>query len=119
MGVSPTVVRHLRECGHDAVHLHELGLDRLRDDEIINTAHAQERIVLTFDLDFGDLLAANSALSASTILFRLRNPTTPNLARRLFEVVEVCTLELERGALVIVEDGRFRVRLLPIKSSEI
>ena len=58
MGVSITTVRALRAAAHDAVHLREEGLIRLPDPEIVAKAAQVGRIVLTFDLDFGDILAA-------------------------------------------------------------
>jgi len=58
MGVSATVVRELRAAGHDATHLEELGLRTLPDADIFRMAREQSRIVLTFDLDFTDIVAA-------------------------------------------------------------
>ena len=57
MGVSLTTVEALRAANHDAVNLRDEGVIRLRDPEIVAKALAESRIVLTFDLDFGDILA--------------------------------------------------------------
>jgi hypothetical protein len=57
MGVATSTVQELAGAGHDAVHLRHLGLQRLPDNEILAKARGERRIVLTFDLDFGDLLA--------------------------------------------------------------
>jgi predicted nuclease of predicted toxin-antitoxin system len=57
MGVSPVTVGFLRGLGHEAVHLHEEGLDRLPDTSILEKARREGRVLLTSDLDFGDLLA--------------------------------------------------------------
>jgi predicted nuclease of predicted toxin-antitoxin system len=35
MGISPKSVTFLQSLGHDAVHLHEQGLDRLEDSTIL------------------------------------------------------------------------------------
>lgn len=40
MGISPKTVAFLRGLGHDAVHLHALGLDRLPDSAILELARA-------------------------------------------------------------------------------
>ena len=61
MGISPRTVDRLREWGYDAVHLHELGLDRLPDVDILDKARQENWIVLTHDLDFGELLAISRA----------------------------------------------------------
>lgn len=114
MGVSITTVRTLREHGHDAVHLRELGLQTLPDDRILAKAIEERRIVLTFDLDFGDLLAASDKQTPSVILFRMRNQTPGAVTPRLFEILSVCADVLKSGALIVVEDRRYRVRVLPI-----
>jgi predicted nuclease of predicted toxin-antitoxin system len=114
MGVSMTVVRNLREAGYEAIHLREEGLQRLPDPEILEKARQEERIVLTFDLDFGDLLAASSALLPSVIIFRLQNTLPSFASARLLEVLSECSEDLETGAIVMIEDGRYRLRRLPI-----
>ena len=73
MGVAQPVVEWLRTKGHEAVHLRDEGLHRLPDDEIFQKAAREQRIVLTFDLDFGEILAASGGHIVSVILFRLRN----------------------------------------------
>ena len=53
MGVSSRTVAWLRDNGHDAVHVRELGLQRASDAEILRKAAEDTRVVLTMDLDFG------------------------------------------------------------------
>ena len=114
MGVSMTVVRNLREAGYEAIHLREEGLQRLPDPEIVEKAKQEERIILTFDLDFGDLLAASSEPLPSVIIFRLQNTLSSFVSERLLEVLSECSDDLETGAIVMVEDSRYRLRRLPI-----
>ena len=98
MGVSITTVEALRAGYHDAVHLREEGLIRLPDPEIVAKAAREGRIVLTFDLDFGDILAAARTEAPSVIIFRLRNQTPAAVNPRLFRVVRDCGAELASGA---------------------
>jgi predicted nuclease of predicted toxin-antitoxin system len=114
MGVSMRVVESLRSSGHDAIHLREEGLQRLPNGEIFQKAIREERIVLTFDIDFGEIVAASSGRSVSVVLFRLRNTRADFVIQRLKIVLEQSTEELAQGAVVLVEDGRYRVRRLPI-----
>src|ERR1700734_1035834 len=99
MGVSATTVRVLRDRGQDAIHLRELGLQTLPDEQILAKALIENRIVLTFDLDFGDLLAASAGETPSVILFRMRNQTPAAVTPRLLEVIETCEDALRGGAL--------------------
>jgi predicted nuclease of predicted toxin-antitoxin system len=71
MGVSLTTVEALRGANHDAVHLRDEGLIRLADPDIAAKAIAEGRIVLTFDLDFGDILATARSEAPSVAIFRL------------------------------------------------
>jgi predicted nuclease of predicted toxin-antitoxin system len=116
MGVSHQVVEWLRTKGHEAVHLRDEGLQRLPNGEIFQKAGREQRIVLTFDLDFGEILAASGRQIVSVILFRLRNTRTGFVIQRLDDVLNQSSAELMQGTIVIVEDGRHRVRRLPIGS---
>lgn len=73
MGVHMDVVAWLRGQGHDAKHLREEGLQRLPDADIFTKAITEQRVVLTFDLDFAEIAAACAGPFASVVVFRLRN----------------------------------------------
>lgn len=73
MGISPVTVDFLRRLGHDAVHLHEEGLDRLPDPDLLEKARREGRVLLTSDLGFGELLAHSQVTLPSVVIFRLAN----------------------------------------------
>ena len=83
MGVAGRVVVWLRERGDDVVHLAERGLQRLPNGEIFVLAADESRIVLTFDLDFGEIVASSGDQTVSVIVFRLNNASTEFVIRRL------------------------------------
>ena len=74
----------------------------------------QTAVVLSFDLDFGDLLALGVTDKPSVILFRLADERAESVNRRLSTVLNEQGTELESGALILVQDTRYRVRKLPI-----
>ncbi len=114
MGVSLRVVEWLRGRRDDVVHLREQGLQRLPNGGIFDKATAEGRVILTFDLDFGEILALSRGSRTSVVVFRLRNTRTENVIARLESVLAESSDALGQGAVVLVEDGRHRVRLLPI-----
>lgn len=118
MGVSSTVVQILRASGYDATHLRDQGLQRLPDPAIVEKARQEERIILTFDLDFGDLLAGSGEALPSVVIFRLRNTTPEFVAARLLEILAERGEYLAAGAIAIVQDTRYRLRRLPMESAE-
>lgn len=79
MGVSPKVIHLLQSLGHQAVHLQTQGLHRFQDTEILEKARKEGLIVLTHDLDFGDLLSAGNFDLPSVVIFRLRNMRPDNV----------------------------------------
>ena len=95
MGVAQRIVKRLRNEGHDAVHLREERLHRLPNGAIFEKAYAESRVVLTFDLDFGEIIAISGGKSVSVILFRLHNTRTPHVMERLKKVLK--DSENERG----------------------
>ena len=114
MGVSMRVVVWLRSGVHDVVHLSEQGLQRLPNGDIFQKAHAEQRVVLTFDLDFGEILAGSERQIVSVILFRLHNARSENVIARLDAVLSQSNTELLVGAIIVVEETRHRIRKLPI-----
>jgi predicted nuclease of predicted toxin-antitoxin system len=114
MGISPRTVDFLRGTGHDAVHLHEQGLDRMTDPAILEKSRMEQRILLTHDLGFGDLMAASGAQLPGVIIFRLRDMRPEWVNRYLDSVMLEYSDWLERGAIVSVTEGQIRLRLLPL-----
>lgn len=114
-GISPKTVAFLNAAGHDAVHVRQIGLQRATDAEIVQRARQEGRIVLTFDLDFGEILALGVADSPSVVIFRLSDETSASVNWRLGAVITERRSELQAGALIVVEDGRYRMRPLPIR----
>ena len=114
MGISPRVVQYLRTLGHDAVHLHDLGLDRMADTDILAKARAESRVILTHDLDFGDLLAASQAVLPSVVLFRLQDMRPDSVIRHLEAILAQHLPALASGAILSVTERRVRLRMLPI-----
>lgn len=115
MGVSPDVGAWLRNEGHDAVHLREQGLHRLDDPAIFAKAGLEERVLLTCDLDFAEIVALSGNRIVSVILFRLASMRPHRVIQRLSRVLMESSPELDAGAVVVVEDARHRVRKLPIE----
>ncbi len=115
MGLSPATAAFLRRLGHEAVHLHEEGLDELPDSQILERARRDGFVLLTHDLDFPDLLSASGEDLPSLVIFRLRSMKPQNVELHLQKVLEQSGSALERGAIVSVNDRVLRIRALPVR----
>ena len=89
-------------------------MQRAADTDVIARARTDSSIVLTFDLDFGDILALGVLDKPSVIVFRLADERPASVNQRLEAVLKERSGDLESGALILVEDTRYRVRKLPI-----
>jgi len=114
MGISPKTVAFLQDLGHDAVHLHDEGLGQLSDPAILEKARREGRVLITHDLDFGELVAASGAKLPSVVLFRLRNMRPKQVNGYIEKVLAQHQNVLEQGAIISVTEGQIRVRLLPL-----
>lgn len=112
--LSRKLAEGLRQAGHDAVHLREIGRQAAPDTEVLARAIDEDRIIISTDMDFGDLIAARDLARPSVILFRrVERKTNARLALLLKNLVAISG-DLTRGSIVILESSRIRIRRLPI-----
>jgi predicted nuclease of predicted toxin-antitoxin system len=107
-GLSPEVARQLRADGHDALHVAELGLQSATDGLIFARATAEQRILLTSDLDFAALATRSSLPAACVIVFRMQRLKPGDVVRRLQEVAAAEGERLAAGLIVSVDAMRHR-----------
>lgn len=103
----------LETQGHEARHLRDEELQKLPDGDVFAKADTERRVIVTIDLDFGEILSLSHGRIVSTIVFRVRDTRATSLIARLASVLPSATPHLARGAIVIIEPTRFRVRRLP------
>lgn len=114
MGLAQSTAEHLRALGHDVVHLHDQGLERLPDDQIVAKAEAEGRTIITHDLDFGRIVALSRRTVPSVVTLRLTNMTPARVSIALEAVLSEATAAVDRGTLVTVTDQGIRIRELPV-----
>lgn len=74
----------------------------------------EDRVVLTFDLDFTRILALQRRSRPSIILFRLSIYSPEKVLPVLADIIQRFGPQLEQGAIIVVDDDRIRIRALPI-----
>ena len=108
--VSRVVIERLRAEGHDVISVTETQ-PSAPDDEILNVAEADGRILITEDRDFGEMVVRQRLELRGILLLELDR--LPN-AMRAEGAAQVVSAHVEKlaGNLVVVEPGRIRVRPL-------
>ena len=115
MNMSRDLGKLLVSQGHEYRHVGDIGLARTEDLDIIAEAKEKHEIILTHDLDYGNLLAFSGELVPSVIIFRLRNTQPKNMFSRMMNMLPKIQRSLIKGAIVILEDATLRIRELPIR----
>jgi predicted nuclease of predicted toxin-antitoxin system len=96
--------------GFDVVHLTAIGRGDLADEEIVDRAWREGRVIITFDLDFGEIYRRRNGRTFGAIVHRLDDQTVESVNRALdrFFRHEATSIALD-SALVVVEAERSRV----------
>jgi predicted nuclease of predicted toxin-antitoxin system len=117
MNLAPNWVRVLANTGHDARHWSEVGDQRASDTEIMAYALRHGLIVLTHDLDFGDIVAATGGAGPSVVQIRAEDVRVATIALQVVRALETCSTAVADGALLSADVDRARLRLLPLRKA--
>jgi len=101
------VIRALREAGHDVLAIAEIAAGA-SDEQVLEQAVREERVLITEDLDFGNLVFARGLSAAGVVLVRFRAPARQAKPATVVEAVSRLGSRL-RNAFVVVEPGRVRI----------
>jgi len=101
------VVRILWANGHDVLAVSEIS-PRLSDEDVALWARREDRVLLTEDKDFGQLVFASGQPSGSVILIRFPAGARTALPPAVLEIVDRLAEQLS-GTFTVIQPGRVRV----------
>jgi predicted nuclease of predicted toxin-antitoxin system len=114
VNLSPDWVPVLTDAGFEAMHWAQVGEPSAPDREIMDWAAANGYVVFSPDLDFSTMLALTWAGEPSLIQLRGPKVLPEQIAEQLIQSLRSFRTDLEAGALMLIEPGRSRVRVLPL-----
>jgi predicted nuclease of predicted toxin-antitoxin system len=100
----------LRESGHDAVYMSDVA-PRTADPEVLYRAERENRLLLTEDKDFGDLVFRQARPVPGLVLMRIDPSRRSRKGPRLLAAIDRFGDTLF-GRYTVIEDARFRSRPL-------
>jgi predicted nuclease of predicted toxin-antitoxin system len=100
-----------RERGHDAQGVLDEGLSGCTDSAIFETCIAEERCLVTLDLDFADVIRFPPAGTHGIAVVRApKGQHSAFIGSLLNNLLDAINVETIHGSLWIVEAGRIRIR---------
>jgi len=114
MNLSPEWVGELAKHGWASEHWSAIGDPRATDREIMDWASSNGYVVFTHDLDFGTMLALTHASGPSVIQVRGQDVLPDHMTLTVVAALTQHETDLAAGALVVVDESKSRVRVLPI-----
>jgi len=108
-----SVAEYLRRAGFDVLFVGET-MQQADDTDILAQAAHENRILMTNDKDFGELVFRSGRTHAGVVLFRLQDESQDNRVRMAQIVAGEYPERLPGNFVVVTEKGiRVRTRLKP------
>jgi predicted nuclease of predicted toxin-antitoxin system len=102
-------IHYLRDKGFDIV---SIGMDNpsIKDDEIMEIASKEERIILTFDRDYGELIFKHNYKPEKGVIYLRLSEYEPELPGHIIEEI-LLDKEIDvKSALTVVDKNGYRQR---------
>jgi len=103
-------VKALKRRGVDIVSVIEFS-PGLSDTEVLDLANREDRIIVTFDKDFGELVVREKAKVKGLILLRFTPKSPQQIAKRMWQILS-SQIPVENSLLIVKEHT---VRVIELK----
>ena len=114
MNISPLWADFLTGNAIESLHWSSVGPPDAPDKEIFTYAKAHDFSVLTNDLDFGFILAVTREKKPSVIQMRTGALGHDRIGGIVVNAIKLLAADIEKGALVTIDQRKTRVTLLPL-----
>lgn len=108
MGVGKIAEAQLIHDGYDVVSVRDLD-PRMTDGDILQLAASEQRIVITMDKDFGELVYREGLSHVGIVLFRMEEATGQEKAAVLHTLLAHYADKIQ-GHFCVYQNGRLRIR---------
>lgn len=108
--LSPQQAGTLREQGHDAIAILEVGLSGVPDEEVRRFAIAENRILLTLDVDFANMLRFPPAGTPGVIRLKVHPPSEAAIRDLIKKTLSRLGDKPMDGCLAVAHGDMIRIR---------
>jgi predicted nuclease of predicted toxin-antitoxin system len=108
--IANSTIRMIRELGFDVKDVREIGLIGCSDELIIKLAIKEDRIIITLDKDFGNILKFPIRGHKGIIFIRIKRPTPKRVNLVLKTLLVTTDKEKIKNSLVVIKEKGIRIR---------
>jgi predicted nuclease of predicted toxin-antitoxin system len=108
--LSPRQAAILREQGHDAIAVLDIGLSGQPDEAIREHAVAENRVLLTLDVDFANIHRFPPAGTPGVIRLKIHPPTEATIQEQIAKAIAVLKDTPMEGCLAVSQGDVIRIR---------
>lgn len=110
VNIEKDLVDFLKKQGYDVLWIPDYDC-RLKDDELLKLANKENRIIITNDTDFGEIVFLQKKVSAGIILIRVKGQKVNKKLHALKKLIKFYSDKIEY-CFVVISDKRIRIRSL-------
>ena len=108
--LSPIHARELRSKGHDVCAVFEVGLSGAVDQEIRNYAIEHDRILITLDADFANIIRFPPYQTPGVVRLKIHPPTEERIREGIARTILLLHNTDLSGRLAVVDEDKIRIR---------
>lgn len=108
--ISPLTTKFVRQLGHDAVDTRILSLAEADDDLLWALCLSEDRTLITFDKDFGDIRDYPVQRGSGIILLRTRSTHSMKVNHLLETLFTQFKEEVITSSLIILTETKIRIK---------
>ena len=108
--ISASLVKAIRKNGYDVKDIKEEKLFGTKDNEILKIANKENRIVLTHDKDFANLLNSPLTSHKGVILLRFVNQSPKNVINHFIPLLNSELKDKFKNKLVIISEDFVKIK---------
>lgn len=114
--LSQETASFLHALGYDTKTIAQFRLTGAEDQKVADKAAATKRILITLDLDFGEMYYFGTSKKLGVVILRLKNQTIESVNSTLKKLLDSQLLnkKINRSALFVVDEEKIRIRRKPL-----
>ena len=107
--ISTSLVKALRSKGYNIKDIKEQNLFGIDDKEVLKLAFRENRVVITHDKDFANLLNYSLIKHKGVILLRFTNQSPDNVIKLFIPILKQLKENKIRNSLIIIGDDYIKI----------